>query len=86
MECFIHDLDEETARRQKNDVQDDQSVRHTITNEKSTLSGDTTYDKAQTGMTGPSWTGGMGQGENHCPANGPDHHPDELYCDCCRKN
>jgi hypothetical protein len=52
---------------------------------RSTLSGDTTNDKAQTGMTGPSWTGGLGQGENKCHGGGPDHHPDELNCDYYRK-
>lgn len=84
MESFIHDLDAEAAKNQSNQIHGGQSM--TTTTIRSTLSGDTTYDKAQTGMTGPSWTGGFGQGEYKCPAGGPDHHPDELDCDHCRKH
>ena len=84
MESFIADLDAEAAERQAKNMQGNQStIRATI---KSTLSGDTTNDKAQTGMTGPSWTGGLGQGENKCHGGGPDHHPDEIDCDYCRKH
>ena len=84
MECFIHDLDAEATKGGKNKTQNDQSTIGMAI--KSTLSGDTTYDKAQTGMTGPSWTGGIGQGENKCHGGGPDHHPDEIDCDYCRKH
>ncbi|CAF3373577.1 unnamed protein product [Rotaria sp. Silwood2] len=84
MESFIHDLDEEVAKKQGTHTNDHQSK--TENPPKSTLSGDTTNDKAQTGMTGPSWTGGIGQGENKCRGGGPDHHPDELDCEHCRKH
>ncbi len=84
MECFIHDLDAEAGKRQATNKGHNQSMAKTLI--KNTLSGDTTYDKAQTGMTGPSWTGGLGQGENKCHGGGPDHHPDQLDCDHCRKH
>ncbi|UJR29365.1 hypothetical protein I4U23_010577 [Adineta vaga] len=86
MECFIHDLDEEAAKRQRSNSEGVQSMTQATMNMQSTLSGDTTDDKSQTGMTGPSWTGGIGQGENHCHRSGPDRHPDELDCDFCRKH
>ncbi|CAF3427953.1 unnamed protein product [Rotaria sp. Silwood1] len=84
MESFIHDIDEEAAKKQATHTDDHHSKKEKPA--KSTLSGDTTNDKAQTGMTGPSWTGGIGQGENKCRGGGPDHHPDELECDHCRKH
>lgn len=83
MECFIRDLHSEGSKHQDTGTRDHHS---TTTSFKTTLSGDTTYDKAQTGMAGPSWTGGMGQGENRCHGGGPDHHPDELDCSYCRKH
>lgn len=87
MECLIHDLDDEAAQRQGKPVHHDSlTAQANTTTIKSTLSGDTTYDKAQTGMNGPSWTGGIGQGENKCHAGGPDHHPDELDCNQCRRH
>jgi hypothetical protein len=85
MECLIHDLDEEAATNQEKNIHSDHPTTEK-TYVKSTLSGDTIGDKAQTGMTGPSWTGGMGQGENKCRGGGPDHHPDELECDYCRNH
>lgn len=84
MECFIADLDAEAAKRQATHTSGSESIKYTTF--KTTLSGDTTYDKAQTGMNGPSWTGGLGQGENKCRGGGPDHHPDELECNFCRKH
>ncbi|CAF3948074.1 unnamed protein product [Rotaria sordida] len=84
MESFIRDLDKEATEHQKLDTKNYQS--NLDKPARSTLSGDTTNDKAQTGMTGPSWTGGFGQGENKCHAGGPDHHPDEVDCDRCRKH
>lgn len=86
MESFIHDLDEEAAKHLKEHSHDDHSTTTTVTPIKSTLSGDTTYDKAQIGMSGPGWTGAMNHGENACRAGGPDHHPDELECNYCHKN
>jgi len=80
MESFIHDLDEEAAKTVKEHSHDDHSTTTTTTTTtiKSTLSGDTTYDKAQIGMNGPGWTGAISHGENAYRAGGPDHHLDEL--------
>lgn len=85
MESFVHDLDEEAAKKQEESGHSDHSAMTTATT-KSTLSGDATYDKAQIGMNGPSGTSGMGQADNKCRGGGPDHHVDELECNHCRKH
>ncbi|CAF3409663.1 unnamed protein product [Rotaria socialis] len=71
MESRIADLDVEAVKRNAATTAND---------------GDTTYDKAQMGIIGPSWTGCTGQGEYKCPVSGFDHHPDELKCYYCRKH
>ncbi|CAF3944322.1 unnamed protein product [Rotaria magnacalcarata] len=85
MESLIADLDAEAMKSKAATTTNEYHPKMKMTT-KSTLSGDTTYDKAQIGMNGPSWTGFTGQGEYKCPVSGLDHHLDELKCDYCRKH